>query len=426
MFWNKKVNNKNLISEDNTLEFWWKSWETIDYIIKEEDIVDSPKEEKKWVFSGMFWKKKDKKSSDINIEEPFKIWWKSWEDIEGIGSEISELEDKRTSDTVEDIEDIIDEKDIVDSPKEEKKWVFSDMFWKKKDKKISNEDENKKTSNIFDDFDIDDELWKEVKNIQDKKDKDWYYYLNVIGNIIKYINLLFIILISLLYTYIYIQNIDTTTNNFKESQILDPICWVILGSKITHDNLCSSISYIKKQTDDKLKEEKKRLFIKEINMLPDFYKKDNFLNSKKTIFLLEKWANRLRPLDIISEFDDLKNKYEPLLKSRISCNNISISSDNILTASCFAYSSWWEWWWIVWFKWDPENIDYQKSNSNDFVKWTSISIASSFINFLDRQDWKLYLLDKQRLFTIENYVNSDSIYTKRTPFIIKMKYSPKG
>jgi len=87
---------------------------------------------------------------------------------------------------------------------------------------------------------------------------------------------------------------------------------------------------------------KNDLFRGVLILLPEVYKSENFLNSKEVIFLIDKGETRLRPLKILSLFDDLKNEFEAIDKSKISCNNISIDENFIFSTNCSVYSSAWE------------------------------------------------------------------------------------
>jgi len=386
----------------------------------------------------MFWKKK----KDIKTTEwdTFKIGWD--EEIEPISEIDKEVEPLEIKEDILESEEVLTDVDIIEEPierpieknedtkvvdnseensKDNKKGFFSKIFWKKKkdiktteNSKTESKKENELDSTIFDDFDINSELWEDINYIKKEINKDSYDYLISIGGFLKYINLTIILIWIIAFSYISIQN-NKTLNN---SSLLDPICSIILGDKIENTKgLCSSLWYIEKQKKDELLKLNKSTFKEEIWRLAQIYKKENFLNSKEVIFLLEKWDSRLRPLKILSLFDDLKNKFEPLLKSKILCFDLSITDKSILSASCYAYSTWWEEAWILWFNWD---VNLEKK-----VAWTSISLASSFLNFLEKQDSELSLLEKQKIFSIESIVDTSSAYTKRTPFSIKMKYSPK-
>ena len=99
---------------------------------------------------------------------------------------------------------------------------------------------------------------------------------------------------------------------------------------------------------------------------------NNFTNSKPVTFLLNKTDSRLKPLDILSDFDAIKNKFEPIDKSKIQCFDMVIKDDMTLSARCEAYSSDWDS--------DISTVNNQKNSG------TSISVASSFIDFMENTE----------------------------------------
>jgi hypothetical protein len=80
------------------------------------------------------------------------------------------------------------------------------------------------TSNIFEEFSDDSELKKEVKGVVDSQDKDVFYYLSLTGSFIQNIFWVLLIVLTLLYSYIFIQE----NENIKDSNILDPFCIIFL------------------------------------------------------------------------------------------------------------------------------------------------------------------------------------------------------
>jgi hypothetical protein len=91
--------------------------------------------------------------------------------------------------------------------------------------------------------------------------------------------------------------------------------------------------YLQKITDIKSKQVKE---LKEIAV--HSYKLENFDKTKEASFLKYKTNNKLKVLEILEKFDDLKNSFEPIEKSRINCYNIEINSEEILSAKCDIYS----------------------------------------------------------------------------------------
>jgi hypothetical protein len=78
------------------------------------------------------------------------------------------------------------------------------------------------------------------------------------------------------------------------------------------------------------------------NIIGDIYLVDNFIYSEVVSFLVNLSQNNLEPTKILAEFDALKNKYEPIDKSKISCNTIVINKPGIFEARCEAFSSDWD------------------------------------------------------------------------------------
>lgn len=79
-----------------------------------------------------------------------------------------------------------------------------------------------------------------------------------------------------------------------------------------------------------------------IPLLGDAYSIRNFNFSKKVLFLLDKKEERLRPLEILSEFDALKLKFASEDKQDVKCSNIEISEDGVMQVSCDVLSSDWD------------------------------------------------------------------------------------
>lgn len=390
MFWKKKTNNENIENQSSDIFKVGSDDKALESY--NEEVINENKEES---FSEL-------SDQSVDVNEVVKD---------------NNLDTMDINDTQENTDKIDETEDLwaldFDEEDDKKEWFFSKLFWKKENKIMAEENKEEEKSwdsNIFEDFDIDDELWKEVKDIQTNLQKDVYYNLLTFWNILKYLNVFLILIWWILFSYIFIQEDDWMEN----ISLLDPICYIILWEDINNDSsFCSSISNVNKKTNEKLEVLKNNLFKDIVFILPKVYKSENFLNSKEVLFLIEKWEARLKPLEILSEFDDLKNDFESVDKSKIMCNNILISDDFILSASCDAYSSAWEWG-IVW-------ID-GKTNWKETVSWTSISVAASFLNYLEKQSSKLSLLEKQKVFSLDEIAWDESGYTKKTSFNIKMKY----
>ena len=80
------------------------------------------------------------------------------------------------------------------------------------------------TSNIFEEFNDDSELKKEVKGMVDSQENDIFYYLSIVGKFAQNTFWILLLLLAFLYGYIFIQE----NENIKDSNILDPFCVIFL------------------------------------------------------------------------------------------------------------------------------------------------------------------------------------------------------
>lgn len=264
--------------------------------------------------------------------------------------------------------------------------------------------------NIFEDFATDDSLGKEVEILEEKKKKDLYFYLWIASTTLKILNAFLLIVIATGLVYFYIQNQEET----QDYSILSPICYLFLGQSSSETETCYGVTYYLQQVEKNTQTETE-LQVQEITaVLGDIYLVNNFIYSQVVDFLLRTSKNRLTPTTILSEFDALKNKFEPIDKSKISCSNIVISKPWIFEARCEAYSSDW---------------DSQVSEIQSGILWvsdsggTSISVASSFIDFIENApESNFTLIEKQKVFFTTDVIGK-GIYTKKTPFTLNLKYN---
>ena len=107
----------------------------------------------------------------------------------------------------------------------------------------------------------------------------------------------------------------------------------------------------------------------------------------------------------------MKYNYDTNLQERIQCKNFSISEDWLLSASCEAFSGGYE----IDIK-GFEGVDGQR------VSGTSISIANSFLNYIEKQSESFVLIDRQKTFSSESVFSEYSYITKKTNFDLKLQY----
>jgi hypothetical protein len=82
-------------------------------------------------------------------------------------------------------------------------------------------------------------------------------------------------------------------------------------------------------------------FNKIVEQIPKIYELTSS-NSKEKEFLLAKSKERLKVLEIVEEFEKMKNDYSYVDKDKIVCKDIAIDSKNVFKANCEAYSSYWD------------------------------------------------------------------------------------
>lgn len=266
------------------------------------------------------------------------------------------------------------------------------------------------SENIFSDFRDSEKISKEVKRTEEKLSRDMFFYLKYLNSAFFIGNIVLFCLIFIIIGYLFIQNSDAK----KEYGIFAPICHIFLWSKDIAPNTCYGVKALNSELKSKLNALEKRQAQAIIPIMSERYAIENFSFSKKMTFIIEKSRSRLKPKELIAHFDELKLKYAPIDKSEVSCRDIQISGNNFMKITCEAYSS----------DWDSRIIKMEKWNIN-YMEWggTSISRASSFIDFLERHpDSRFMVIDRPKFFTIQE-VQEEGPYTQKTSFTITLEYS---
>lgn len=261
--------------------------------------------------------------------------------------------------------------------------------------------------NIFADFTDDKKLKEDISKIEEKKKKTPLYYIGVSSSILKSINISFFLAITLFFAYYNIQESESF-----DLSAFDPVCWVFLWSTPTPDEWCMGIKGYTNKVDAKIADMKNQQYQKIVSVIGDIYSNENFLYSKEMSFIIWESDSRVKPLQILKEFDRLKNQFEPVEKSRITCNSLDFSEGNVFKITCDAYSS----------DWETKIVGFSGDKSQTMVQGTSISLANSFINFLQENATNFTITDKQKVFSATQ-INEAGPYTKRTEFTIEMIYN---
>lgn len=280
----------------------------------------------------------------------------------------------------------------------------------------NSQNENTQETNIFSELSGELDFWAKKEEVVEIK-KDKLYYLKMTWKYMFYSNIWFVVILFMLYLFVSIQN----NKDLYNKPFLDPFCFVILSDeeKNTWD-YCSSVSSLLQDYELKNKSLTEKISTKLSSMIWDVYAIENFVNSKEVSFLIDNKTNRLLVLNMLNDFDNMKNDFTGFDKWKIDCKNLKISNDYTLDVECNLNSSSWEmsnsaWEWIVWFSWDRKEWT---------IDGSSITLAASFLNFIERNPtYNFQLLEKQKDFKSDFVVWEETSYVKKTTIKFKLKYN---
>jgi len=267
------------------------------------------------------------------------------------------------------------------------------------------------SENIFDEFTNSDEIKKEIEQTDKNIEKDIYFYLKKISSVLLVLNIIALLLILFSAFYIYVQEGEDK----KEFSFLSPVCSVFLWSNEYFPNTCYGISAVYLEYGDELSSETNNQIVRLLPLIWEVYSLENFNLSKKVSFILEKSENRLTPLRMLENFDEIKNIFSPTDKWEIACYDIAISN-NILDITCDSFSS----------DWNTDILTVQDTTLASLPGWwTSISKASSFLYFIENYSKSLFeIIEKPSSF------NSQSVqvppYTQKTTFQFQLQFVGEG
>lgn len=271
-------------------------------------------------------------------------------------------------------------------------------------------------NNIFSELSEKLDVWNK-KDDQGKPSKDKWYYINLSWAFFWTINIILLFILVVGWLYIYIQNSETMYDKWY----LNPFCmfmlWDLQSDKLTSG--CSSIWALNAQYLSETDTLKKNIWESLDAIYPDFYWNVNFSTSPTMDFLAASAARKLKALDMLNDFDRLKNDFSLWDKQLVICNNMEIIHDGTLTTNCEVYGRGWQdvdlrdSRWIIWSTWQV----------NDLIWWTDITRARSFLNFIDKNPkYNFQLLNKQKTFESKpNY--QIQWFTSSTTVSLELKYN---
>lgn len=284
-----------------------------------------------------------------------------------------------------------------------------------KEKKDSSHQENY-TENIFEELSWELDFGKDAPWNQSKK-KQPQDYMKIGITVFSILNVILILFFAFSLLYVKVQKNPENTSK----SIMDPFCFLILWD-LREKNLsdsCSSLTSLNNAYAWKIEEIKNQFATKMEALFLDLYTIENFGFSQEVSFLMDNKTNKMKIIDMLNDFDKLKNDYAAWDKKQVECNSIKVNSDNTLTMSCEVYSSSWDrvdignGLWIVWDTWDRKN---------SLIEWTSISAAASFLNFIEKNSsYNFQIIEKQKIFGAE--VVWEWPYVRKTKVDLKLKYN---
>lgn len=277
--------------------------------------------------------------------------------------------------------------------------------------KVSNE---VPSDNIFKELSWGLDFWH-AEEVKEWVVKDKIYYLKLYGNIFSIVNIVVFIIFTLLFLFVKVQN---NPENYSKN-FLDPFCFIILSEEMQNTwDYCSSVSSLVLDYDAKIVTLKKDIVDKLSLIVKDLYVYESFIDSKEIAFLLDKKTNRLNPLDMLNDFDKLKLDFSGMDKKRIVCNGVKIQNDSTFNVDCEVFSSSWE-------QADGINgiIDSSWNIKSSQLEWSSLSIAASFLNFIEKNpQYNFQIIDKQKTFWSASII-WEGPYVKSTKLNLKLKYN---
>lgn len=266
------------------------------------------------------------------------------------------------------------------------------------------------TQNKTDEFSTDN-IFSEISwdlDFGDVKDEDLDVsqkrnYLKMLNNTVKGLNVL--VLLSLVFTmwFIFISKTETSTFSY-----LNPVCKVFVWEVPLSDEGCSGVAYYENYYDNLLNERKYTTLAKVLPLIKDKFSNENYLKSIEVQLLLDKTSAKIKPTDIISDFDKIKDEAAWNSKTSIECSNLNISNDWTFDVKCSFYSY-------------GFNTDVAKE-TNIYNIWTSMTRAANFQKELDASD-KFTIIEKQRSFNNTDVTDSVYGYQYKTDLNIKAKYN---
>lgn len=267
-----------------------------------------------------------------------------------------------------------------------------------------------KTDNIFKELSQNLDFWEVKEENLGPKPKTTEDYLKQASVVLGILNIFFLFLIAWVYGYIKIQN----NPDFLGKTFLDPVCFLISMDEVPNtEESCSSVAALIGSYNSKSEKLQSDISTRVLANVDQYYAIEDFIYSKEVSFLLDRKASKLRALEILWEFDKLRNNFVPAWdKKVVQCIPKELTKDGILSLSCEVFSP-------VWFAKIPGSTWDNRSET----EWTSMTVANSFLNYIDKNiDSKFKIVDEPKGWSSEPVIGV-WWFSSRTVFEIKLQYS---
>lgn len=266
------------------------------------------------------------------------------------------------------------------------------------------------TENIFDEFV---ESRENIKDIQsaDKWRKDLYDYIKTGNYVFMMMNIFLFFLIIIFSFYNYFQAKDDNSS----ISFLQPVCSFFLWEVNSSVSECQSVTSVLAQYNEKKSNLEEKTWNVLVGLMSEVYGLNNFNYSKKVTFLLDQTNSRLKPLRIISDFDEIKKEFTSSFeRSNVTCADIQILNNSDLRVNCSVFSS----------DWDTSIIDLRDGVRSILSGGgTSISRASSFVNFIENHSSWLFTVVENPSVLISSPTIEEGPYTQMTTVDLVLRYT---
>lgn len=267
--------------------------------------------------------------------------------------------------------------------------------------------------NIFDEFSIDESLKKEIAESDKSVHKDIFFYISKVNILLTFLNISLLLIVVVLFWYIFVQKSEEPWI----FSFLEPLCSVFVWRSDIYNSWCSSVTYSVSQYSESISQLESSQASRLGPLVWDVYSLEDFFSSRRVNFILDSSISRLRPLEILEEFDKMQAQFTPIDKLEVYCPTITMQSDLTLELTCISHSS----------DWDStlSQLDEWILRQTSDRGGTSISKAANFINFLENAPGsKFRVIERPTTFISED--TQFGQYTKRTNFRLILQYQSEA